>query len=88
MSNKTKLKSKSYASQQAKLTGRLKTNKKKDKTNSNVEILPILIRELKAHSANPEWRKEKILVDSGSIASIVHKRFVSGLPMQKSEGVI
>ena len=41
MSNKTKLKYETYASQQAKLTGRLKPNKDKDKTNSNINLLPI-----------------------------------------------
>ena len=78
--NKTKFKSKTYDSQQAKLTDRLKSNKNKDKPNSNVEILPILMGELKAHPANPKWRKVKILVDSGSGAFIVHERFVNGLP--------
>ena len=73
VSNKTKLKTKTYDSQQAKLTGCFKPNKNKDKTNSNVNLLPILIGELKAHQANPERRKVKILVDSGSSASIVHK---------------
>ena len=88
VSNKTKFKSKTYDSQQAKLTDRLKSNKNKDKTDFNVDLLPILMGELKAYPANPEWRKVKILVDSGSSASIVHERFVYGLPWQKSEGVI
>ena len=44
--------------------------------------------ELKAHATNPEWKKVKILVDSGSSESIVNERFVFGLPRQKAEGVI
>ena len=88
MFNKTKLKSKTYASQQAKLMCHLKPNINKDKTGSNVNVLPILMGELKAHPANPKCKKVKMLVDSGASASIVHKQFVSDLPRQKSEGVI
>ena len=88
VSNKTKLKSRTYTSQHAKLTDRLKNNKNKDKTDSNVDLLPISIGELKAYPVNPKWRKVLISVDSGSSASIVHERFISGLLRQKSEGVI
>ena len=49
--------------------------------------MPILIGELKAHPNETNWKKVKILVDSGASASIIHEKFVSDLPKQKSRNV-
>ena len=86
LADKFKLKSKPYASKQAKLTGRLKINKS-EKNKNNIDLMPILIGELKAHPKKSNWHKVKILVDSGASASIIHERFVSDLPRQKGKGV-
>ena len=51
LTDKFKLKSKPYASKQAKLTGRLKINKG-EKNNNNIDLMPILIGELKTHPKN------------------------------------
>ena len=86
LADKFKLKFKPYASKQAKLTGRLKINKS-EKNKNNIDLMPILIGELKAHPKKSNWHKVKILVDSGASASIIHERFVSDLPRQKGKGV-
>ena len=48
LADNIKLKSKPYASKQAKLTGRLQINKG-EKNNNNINLMPILIGELKTH---------------------------------------
>ena len=80
LADKFKLKSKPYTSKQARLTGRLKINKNENNNNNNIDLMPILIGELKAHPNKSNWHKVKILVDSGASASIIHERFVSDLP--------
>ena len=84
LTEKANLTTKPYASKQAKLTGRLKSNVKQ---NNNVDLMPILVGEVRSHPKKSNWHKVKILVDSGASASIIHKRFVSDLPRQKSKGV-
>ena len=80
------MKPKPYASKQAKLTGRKKINNKGNNS-SNIDLMPILIGELKAHPNEANWKKVQILVDSGASASIIHEKFVSDLPKQKAKGV-
>ena len=54
LADKFKLKSKPYASKQTRLTGRLKINKN-EKNNKNIDLIPILIGELKTHPKKSNW---------------------------------